>query len=89
MSDESKSLPIAEGAPQEPKAIPKDLQDQLNSIKAIASCFNLLQQAPFPFGFNIAVDQSLKFLQSLHEQMVTAAKSHPDSNLVPELKEVQ
>lgn len=87
MSKKSATPKVAKktAAPDVAKEIPKDLQDQVSSARAIALCYNLLQQAPFPFGHSQAVDQSLKFLQTLHEQVLSQAKAHPDASLVPEL----
>jgi len=67
--------------------IPKDLQDQLSSIRALAQCYNLLQKGYFPHGFGPAIDQSLQFLQALHGHAMSEAVKHPSASLVPELQQ--
>ena len=73
----------------ETKTIPEDLQASLNSARALATCYNLLQQAPFPNGFHPTVEQSLKFLESLHSQVMAEAQAHPDAAIVPELQKLK
>lgn len=80
------SAPVAE--PQ-PKQIPKDLEDQVNAIRAIAQTYNLLQKGMYPYGFAPSIEESLKFLGALHSQALAQAKVHPDAALVPELAMAQ
>lgn len=67
--------------------ISSELQNQINSIRAIAQTHNLLNKGMFPVGFSQAINQSLDFLQALHTQSVKQALEHPQASLVPELVE--
>lgn len=63
-----------------------ELQNQIKAIRALATCYNLLEKAPLPHSHHIAVAESLNFLRSLHSQALEQAASHPDSDKVPEIK---
>lgn len=69
-----------------PIQVPKDLQDQVNAVRMLALTYNLLQQAPFPIGHAKAVNDASSFVKALHEQAMKQAQTHPESNLIPELK---
>ena len=75
-----------EAAPAQPE-IPKDLQDKLGAVRALAACFNLLQRGSFTVEFHQQCALSLQFLQALHQQALGDACSHPKASLVPELQQ--
>jgi hypothetical protein len=69
--------------------IPKDLQDQLSAIRALAATHDLISKGSFNVSKLGQVEQSILFLQSLHAQCIEQALAHPSANEVPELVEVQ
>lgn len=69
-----------------PVEISKELSDKLGSLRAITQAHNLLQQGHFPYSYKQAIEQSLIFLQALHEQVKADALADPQADLVPELK---
>ena len=72
---------------KEVKLVPKDLQDKMGAIEAVATAFNVLDKGYFPHSYAQSVKLSLKFLQVLHEQSVEDALAHPQAHMVDELKE--
>ena len=69
-------------------SIPKDLQDQLSAIRALAATHDLISKGSFNVSKLAQVEQSILFLQSLHKQCMDQALSHPSADQVPELVEV-
>lgn len=84
-----KAVSAEEVAVQAPATIPEDLENQLRSVRAIAQCYNLLQKGLYPHGYAMAIDQSLQFLQALHQQAFAEAQRHPAAAAVPELNQTQ
>lgn len=84
MAKEKKVASIVppELTPQEPPALPQDLLDQLNSIRALAATLNLL--APFA-----QAAACINFQNTLYEQVVDAALKHPQSHLSPDLEHLR
>lgn len=71
---------------KEVKLVPKDLQDQMGAIEAIATAFNCLDKGMFPHSYLQAVRMSAQFLAKLHEQTVSKALEHPQAHMIEELK---
>lgn len=82
---------MSENTEQKPPSpeVPKELEDQLGAVKALAQCYNLLQKGLYPHGYAPAIDQSLQFLQALHTQSLKNAMEHPQAHLVPELQQIK
>lgn len=78
----AQSAPEAEQTPQ----IAKELLDMVGSLRAIATCHNLLDKGHFQAHQLQAIMLSMDFLKSLHIQAVTQALAHPQADLIPELK---
>lgn len=93
MAKKTKQRPVsvakAEPKQSESKQPAPELLAQVQSIRALATCYNLLQKGMFTHGYAEVITQSLNFLQALHAQASAAAMSHPDAALVPELQSVQ
>lgn len=70
----------------QPQEVSKELQNKVGSIRALATAHNLIQKGYFPHGYNAAIEQSLAFLQALHEQVVAEAIQDPQADLVPEIQ---
>jgi hypothetical protein len=83
-----KPLAVMATEPAKPE-IPKDLSDKWGSVEAVATTFNLMQKGAFPHSYQAAVGASLVFLSKLHESCVEAALAHPESDLIPQLKELK
>jgi len=69
--------------------LPKDLDDQVKALRAIATTHNLLDSGRFTHQELPLIITSLKFLRSLHKQVLDSASIHPDAHLVPELKSLK
>lgn len=67
--------------------ISQELQSKIQAIRAIATCYNLLDKGSFNHNALVAVEQSLNFLKSLHQQVLEEALAHPDSDKVEELQQ--
>lgn len=81
----SEQSPVSE-VPQTPE-IPKDLQEKLGAVRALAGCYNQLQCGMFQVVDHANVQKSLQFLQALHQQALMDACQHPQASLVEELKQ--
>lgn len=65
--------------------IPKDLQDQIGAIRALATTYNLLDKGLFNHTQAQAVRMSLEFVKALYEKSVEEAFNHPEADKSPEL----
>lgn len=82
-----KETPVAQ-APQEPQIDPK-LLASVKSLRALATCHNLLDKGLFNHAQAVNVPNCLEFLRSLHEQVTKEALSHPDADKIQELKNLK
>jgi hypothetical protein len=73
----------------QPQPLPKDLQDQLSAVRALASVHNLITNGTYGISKFEQVDKCIEFIKSLHEQCMQQCLSHPRSNEVPELDQVR
>ena len=71
------------------KEVPTDLQEKVGALRATATIHNLLQQGSFKSSYHQAIELSVKFIESLHKQLMDEAIQHPDADLVPDLKAVK
>ena len=66
--------------------ISKDLEEQLVSLKALATTHNLLQEGRFPLSHMKAIASSVAFIASLHKSLLDEAVKHEDAAKADELK---
>ncbi len=66
--------------------IDQDLSQKIAGLKALAATHTILNRGSFPISLHSTVEQSIDFMQSLHEQLLSEAILHPQADLVPELK---
>lgn len=78
--------PIA-SAPEVPPVldISEEFSKTLKGLGALTTVYNLLQKGTFTYDYRFALDQSISFIQSLHNQSTDNALLHPESDKVPEL----
>jgi len=69
----------------EKEEIPKDLQDMLGSLTALATIHTLLQRGMFQVTEHGAVASSIQYVEILHKQVMSDAKAHPKAHLSPQL----
>ena len=67
--------------------LPKDLQDMIISLKCIVQTRGLLLCGHFQLHDAGRINQSIQFLEVLHQQLLADAKAHPSAHLCEELKE--
>ena len=67
--------------------LPKDLSDLYNALKSIVITNNLLKAGLYPLGHDELYKISNQFLGSLHKQLLNQMMLHPQSDLIPELKQ--
>lgn len=75
--------------PMSNEALPKDLEDLQNSVRALVlnrQLLNSTKYAPEDFQKFILVDQ---FVGSLHEQSLKSLLEHPQGDLIPEVKNIK
>lgn len=72
-----------------PPPIPEDLNQLWNSVKTVSTIHGLLDSGMFRHTQMSLVKGALSFMQSMHEQVVDAACAHPESDLIPEIKELK
>jgi hypothetical protein len=70
---------------QETQELPKDLQDKLTSLKALASIHHLINNSSFKTNQFSQVDAAISFITILHGEMMKDAASHESADQVPEL----
>lgn len=70
-----------------PAALPKELEVQVQTIRAMIDAHNLLTLGSFPASHFQNVHNALTFLRRVCEGAVETASAHPEAHLVPELKE--
>jgi len=68
------------------ESIPQDLQGKISALKALTTVHSLLVSGLFQVKHHEIINESMKFISSLHAQVMAEASSHPDADLVPELK---
>lgn len=66
--------------------IPKELEAQVQSIRAFAQTHNVLATGTYARGYFEAVSDCIQFVKSLHARAIEVALEHPQAELVPELK---
>lgn len=67
--------------------LPEELKDKLSAIKALVTVHSLLGVGMFQHRHTPQLTESLKFLESLHKQVMEEALQHPDADKAPELVE--
>lgn len=75
-------------SPQTPSTKPtidQDLLNKVQALKALTATYNLLDRGSYPHNALVAVVESMKFVRSLHEQLLAEALAHPEASEVPEL----
>jgi hypothetical protein len=70
-----------------PEAKQTDIARKWESVEAVATAFNVLQEGSFKPSYLASVRASLVFLGKLHENMVEECIKHPDAETIPALKE--
>lgn len=71
---------------EEKPQVPKELQEKVAAVAALAQTHQLLNVGHFQVANSGRLVQSLQFITMLHAQMLNEAKSHPEALLVDELK---
>ena len=72
---------------QEVTIVPQDLLDKVGALKALATVHSLLISGLFQVKHHEIINESVKFVSSLHSQVMAEAQAHPDADKVPELKQ--
>ncbi len=76
-------------ATEKTEVIPPDLKLKWDGVVAVATAFGTLDKGYFPHSYGTIVKESLKFLAKLHENMVEDCLKHPQSFMIPELKNLK
>lgn len=71
--------------PHEAK-VSKELQAQVNTIRAMTVAHNLLTEGTFPYSKFQQVHDTIGFLRSVCEKAADIASEDKEADLVPELK---
>lgn len=70
------------------KEVPKDLADQYKSAKMLTTVHELLHIGNYPIKVNNHLIQSIKFIEEIHKNVLTACLTHADAGLIPELRDI-
>lgn len=85
-SNENKEQQLSDAYDKGRKDVAKDLQDKLNSLKALSTINDLLlRKGSFSFEYASVIQECAKFLQEIHGPLLADALNHSDADLVPEL----
>lgn len=68
-------------------SVPKDLEVQVQTIRAFATLYNLIGRGFFNAPNFDVVKESLSFIQGIHSEAIKKAAEHESAKLVPELAE--
>jgi hypothetical protein len=74
---------------QQPTPLAEDLQEQIKAIQALTATHNLLNHGTFQVKYFGQLEQSIAFIESLHQNLFAAALAHPQAHLVPSLHAVK
>jgi hypothetical protein len=83
---ENQSQP-APTQPQSTREPAQDLTEKVGAIRALITINELLHRGMFFGATSKSVSASIEFVNSLHKQLVTEAKKHPDASLIEGLEE--
>lgn len=70
-------------------ALPEDLQNKINAVKALANTYRFLDQTLVTHKEAFTVNGCLRFIHALYEEAIDGTMAHPEAHKAPEYAELK